>query len=90
MLNSILRNHARIDFCDHVVAVVYERVKIPSKDFLMYGRVDLVDLVGSTTFHYFQIIPPTISYIKKIHRRILMYELAGGIIFEMMELRGSY
>ncbi len=27
MLNSILRNHARIDFFDHVVAVVYERVK---------------------------------------------------------------
>jgi hypothetical protein len=25
VLNSILINHARIDFCDHVVAVMYER-----------------------------------------------------------------
>ncbi len=35
MLNSILRNHARIDFCDHVVAVVYERVN--DRSILMYG-----------------------------------------------------
>ncbi len=28
MLNFILRNNARIDFCDPVVAIVYERVKI--------------------------------------------------------------
>ena len=47
MLNSIRINHARIKFRDHVVTVMYERVKNSFEGILMY------DLTGGFIHEFF-------------------------------------
>ncbi len=48
MLNSILRNHARIDFCDHVVAVVFERVNKKETSIVksIFNDVHVTDVIN--------------------------------------------
>ncbi len=47
MLYAILRNHTRIDFCDPVVAVVYEKVKNNLTD----ASLSLLYVIRSTVNH---------------------------------------
>ncbi len=50
--------------------------------------ITLVILVGSMTLRFFEIVPPASSYIIISPGGIIMYGLAGGTIFKIMELRG--